>query len=126
MPKPDWLLKTWKTIPCLEPGCKKPIEIDIVDEDKLEASDNPDFVEGDNWLHDQQQTDHPKYVPDHHILLSSLIFKEKGKPAKTLAHELAEIVAEDEGMPYDEAHEEIANPVEESVARHRAPRVPWR
>jgi hypothetical protein len=103
-------------VPCTEVGCKKPIHVDVVDENEVNKV-NPDYVEADNWLHDQRQTDHPKIVPDHHIFLSDMLFSDPLKVKKTLAHELAEVFAESLGMGYDKAHEEVANPVESEVAK---------
>ena len=122
--------KPWKTIPCIEPGCTKSIHVNVVDEDEIEESGaNPDFVEGDNWIHDGKQTDYPQYIPDHHIILSSLIFQDPVKVDKTLAHELAEIVAMASGIPYEQAHELVANPVETAEAKaariKSLHRLPW-
>ena len=121
----------WKRFPCIEPGCTKQITVDVVPEDAIEESGlNPDLVEGDNWIHDQRQTDHKRGIPDHHIWLTDVTMKAGPvKIVKTLAHELAEVVAEAFGLPYEPAHELVANSVETQEAkaqRHRAPRLPWR
>ena len=112
-------------LPCMEPRCDKQITVGAVDEDYLEESQdgqpplNADFVEGDNWLHDHRQKDHPPYIPDHTVVISTLILKsgDRKKIAKTLGHELAEIVAESAGMDYDTAHETVANPVENEISK---------
>lgn len=95
------------------------IYVDKVDEDQIEESGiNPDFVEGDNWLHDRKQAIHRRYIPDHHIFLARGLFK-LGilKVLKTLMHELSEVLAENEGFSYDKAHAEVANPVETEMAQ---------
>ncbi len=111
-PKPVVWLFPWEDIEC-PLDCKGTIYIDQVDEDYIEESGmNPDFVEGDNWLHDQEQKDHPPYVPDHHIFLSRGLFKIGMKKVwKTFAHELAELILMARGQNYDEAHPQ-ANIVE--------------
>ena len=109
--------KTITMVPCTEVGCKRPIYVDMVDENEVNKV-NKDYVEGDNWLHDKRQTDWPKTVPDHHVFLSSILFSDPLKVKKTLAHELAEVFAESLGMGYNRSHEEVANPVEDEVAQN--------
>ena len=115
-PQPMKWLEPWTEIDC-PLKCGGTIYLDKVNEDYIEESGiNPDFVEGDNWLHDQRQKDHPPYVPDHHIFLADGLFKIGFKKVvKTMTHELAELLAEEMGYPYEKAHEEVANPVETEV-----------
>lgn len=109
----------------MEISCNKQITVGAVDEDYLEESHNgvppldADFVEGDNWLHDKNQTDHAPYLPDHAVIISTLILKsgDRKKIAKTLGHEFSEIIAESAGMDYDTAHETVANPVENEISK---------
>jgi hypothetical protein len=106
----------WTEVDCpLE--CGGIIYVDMVNEDYLEESGiNPDFVEGDNWVHDGWQKDHKPYVPDHHIFLSSGIFKIGPKKViKTFTHEFVEVIAMSHGLTYDESHENFANPAETKI-----------
>ena len=112
-PRNDWHVP-WLSVP----SPLGDIQIDAVDEDYIEESGmNRDFVEGDNWLHDQRQTDHPKYVPDHHIFLAAGLFKiGMPKVIKTLAHELTEVILEAKGQTYEQAHPK-ANEIETEVGK---------
>lgn len=93
------------------------IKVVLVDEDCIEDSQvDPDFVEGDNWVHDSQQKDRPRWVPDHTIVLAKGLFKIGGfKVLKTLIHEYSEAIAMSKGMKYNEAHATVANPSERSI-----------
>ena len=124
MDYPPWFTPI-AILPCMEIGCDKQIVVGAVDEDYLEESHDSipaldaDFVEGDNWLHDKNQKDHPPYLPDHAVVISTLILRsgDRKKIAKTLGHEFAEVIAESAGMVYDTAHAEVANPVENEIAK---------
>jgi hypothetical protein len=95
-----------------------PINVCKVDEEYIEENVDPDFVEGDNWKHDGEQTDHPKFVPDHHIFISKELFKVgMYKVFKTFIHEYSEVLAMSKGEKYDEAHSTIANPAETYAAK---------
>ena len=113
-PEVRWC-EPWVEVDCPLP-CGGTIYVDKVNEDYIEESGlNRDFVEGDNWLHDQRQKDHPPYVPDHHIFLSTGVFKMGWKKVmKTFTHELTELIFESKGLPYEEAHP-IANEVETEI-----------
>jgi len=96
-----------------------PIHIDKVDEDYIEENINPDFVEGDNWLHDQRQTEHPKCIPDHHIFIASGLWKiGMLKVMKIFVHEYSEVLAEGlKGAKYNQAHYDVANPSETKTGK---------
>lgn len=87
-----------------------PIYVDKVDEDEIEESIEPDFVEGTNWLHSS-------WLPDHHIALAKGLWKLGNlKVLKTFIHEFSEVLAESRGVKYEKAHSEVANPSETAAA----------
>ena len=113
----------WITINC--PHCGGEVHIDKVDEDFIEESHmNDNFVEGDNWLHDQRQNEHPKYIPNHHIFLARGLWKiGMKKVLKILSHELFEVAMESKGLKYDPSHAE-ANWFETLVGKTIKPATP--
>ena len=94
------------------------IQIDRVDEEYIQESGmNPDFVQGDNWLHDRMQNEHPRYIPDGHVFLAKSLWKiGADKVIKILSHELFEVAFELDGLAYDSAHDR-ANVIEDEVGR---------